>query len=172
MKKIAISVVLMCVGLFGAEKFTPLNVKTGLWESTTTTTMSGQLPLSDELLSKLTPEQRARFEARLKANSPDKTHTFTNRNCLTKEKLERGLFGPNEKECTETVLNSSSSKLEVKLACQSEGMKSEGTMLIEALGSESAKGSGNMTVTGGGHTMNSKTSFSAKWLGPSCGNVK
>jgi uncharacterized protein DUF3617 len=171
-KKILTSVVLMCAGVWAAERFTPLNVKTGLWESTTTTTMNGQLPLSDELLAKLTPEQRARFEARLKANSPDKTRTFTTRNCMTKEKLERGLFGPNEKECTETVLNSTSSKLEVRLTCQSEGMKSEGTMLIEALGSESAKGSGNMTVNGGGHTMTSKTSFSAKWLGPSCGNVK
>ncbi|PYV55544.1 MAG: hypothetical protein DMG97_25910 [Acidobacteria bacterium] len=37
---------------------------------------------------------------------------------------------------------------------------------------ESVKGSGHMTATAGGRTMNSDVSFTSKWLGASCGDVK
>src|SRR5689334_10995600 len=76
--------------LWGADKYQPLNVKLGLWETTSTITTKGQVPVSDEMLSRLTPEQRARVEERMKAQAGDRTTTHTYKSCLTKEKLERG----------------------------------------------------------------------------------
>lgn len=69
MKNIAMTILLASTLAFGQSKFQPLNVKTGLWESTTTSTTSGQMPLPSDMLAKLSPDQRARIEARMNANS-------------------------------------------------------------------------------------------------------
>ena len=81
MKKVAIAVMLFSSAAWAQAKFQPLNVKTGLWESTSTSTTVGQMPVPADLLAKLSPEQRAKFEARMKANSAPKTRTFTKKNC-------------------------------------------------------------------------------------------
>jgi hypothetical protein len=75
-------------------KVEPLNVKTGLWEATMTTTTSGAAPIPAELLSRLTPEQRAKMEegAKVKASFASKTRTITSKSCVTREQLEKG-FG-------------------------------------------------------------------------------
>jgi hypothetical protein len=129
------------------------------------------MPIPAELLAKLSPEQRAKIEARTKANSASKTRTFTSKSCETKEKLAEQPFN-DQKECKQTVVTSTGRRIEMKISCQYGDVKSAGTMNIEALSPESVKGSGQMTSNGGGHTMAINTTFSAKWLGPSCGNVK
>ena len=40
-----------------------LNVKTGLWQTTITNTVTGSMGLPPEIAARLTPAQRARFEA-------------------------------------------------------------------------------------------------------------
>ncbi len=166
-------ILLLSVPLWAGNTIQPLNVKVGLWETTTTTTMSGAVPIPDELLSKLTPEQRARVEERMKASSGEKSTTNTYKSCITKEKLEKGSDWGNkdDKECTQTVITSTSSKAEVHMACNISGGKGEGTIKMEALSPESVKGSGQMTINGGGHTMSSNSTFTSKWIGPACGNV-
>jgi len=169
--KIAIAVVLFASVALAQSKFQPLNVKPGLWESTTTSTTAGQMPVPAELLSKLTPEQRAKFEARMKSNSASRTNTFTHKSCETKEKLAEQPFD-DKQECKQTLLTSTSTAAEIRMSCQFGDVTSTGTMKIHVLSPESVKGSGQMTSNGGGHTMNVNTSFSAKWLGASCGSVK
>ena len=171
MKKVTIAVMLFSSAAWAQAKFQPLNVKTGLWESTSTSTTVGQMPVPADLLAKLSPEQRAKFEARMKANSAPKTRTFTKKNCETKEKLAEQPFS-NQEECKQTIVTSSSTRAEIKMSCQYGDVKSTGTMNIEALSPESVKGSGQMTSNGNGHMMTVNTNFSAKWLGPSCGDAK
>ncbi len=170
-KKVAVAVLLFSSAAWAQEKLQPLNVKTGLWESTSTTTTSGQMPIPAESLAKLSPEQRAKFEARMKANSAPKAHTFTKKSCETKGKLAEQPFN-DRKECKQTVVTSNAKNAEIKVSCQFDDVRSTGTMKIDVLNSESVKGSGQMTSNGGGHTMTLNTSFSAKWLGPSCGDIK
>ena len=55
----------------------PLNVKPGLWETTATYKRSGASPIPSEALAKLNPEQRARLEQRINANSSGSTNTVT-----------------------------------------------------------------------------------------------
>ncbi|HEY1242524.1 MAG TPA: hypothetical protein VGF16_18310, partial [Bryobacteraceae bacterium] len=74
---------------WGADDFKPMDVKTGLWESTMTNQMSGQMPIPAEALAKLTPEQRARIEQAMKARASQGPKTSTNRSCVTKEQLNK-----------------------------------------------------------------------------------
>jgi len=159
--------------IWAADKVQPLNVKTGLWEVTTTTTRSGEMPLPADLLAKLTPEQRAKMEETSKANSSELTRSTTRKSCLTKEKLETGAaFHEDRKSCGLTIVTSTSSKLETRVQCDVEGVKNVGTFQVEALSQESVKGAVHMTTSGGDHTLIMTSSFTANWIAPACGDVK
>lgn len=149
-------------------KLHPLNVKTGLWETTTTWTIGGEMPIPASMLNKLTPEQRARLEERMKANSAANTHTDTDKKCLTKEDLEKADFGAGKENCKQTIVTSTSAKAEGNFSCEVEGAKMSGTVEIEAIDQEHVKGSAHGTATGGGRTMTSSETFTSKWLAPAC----
>jgi hypothetical protein len=156
-----------------AAKLQPLNVKPGLWESTRTINRAGDLPIPAEMLNRLTPEQRARMEERMRAHSAAHTNTTTEKHCLTQEDLERDRMKLAEtKECTTTVLNSTSTTVKAKLACDQEGMHANGTLELVAADPEHVSGTYHSTVNADGHTMNVDGNWTSKWLGSSCGNVK
>jgi uncharacterized protein DUF3617 len=156
-----------------AAKLQSLNIKPGLWESTRTIKRTGALPIPAEMLSRLTPEQRARMEERMKANSATRTNTTTEKHCVTKEDLERDRLRLAEaNECTTTVLNSTSTSVKAKLVCDQEGMHATGTLELVAADPEHLNGSYRSTVNGDGHTMNVEGTWTSKWVGASCGNVK
>jgi len=91
---------------------------------------------------------------------------------MTKEKLEKAPFSDEQKNCTRTIVKSTSSEAEIKFQCDMQGMKANGTVHVEALTPESAKGTAQTTMTGGGRTMNTSGSFTSKWLGANCGDVQ
>jgi Protein of unknown function (DUF3617) len=153
-------------------KIQPLNVKPGLWETTTTHKTSGAPPIPQEALAKLTPEQRARLEERMRANSTGSTNTDTSKHCVTKEELEKADFGQGKGECTYTIQTSTSTQAKGKYSCNVEGMKVNGAVDITAPDSEHIKGSSQGSLSGNGRTMNVETTFSSKFLGASCGNLK
>lgn len=154
------------------DKILPLDVKLGLWEVTTAVTSSRQIPVPAEVLAKLTPEQRARIEERMKAGSSGTTKTTTRRQCLTKEQMDKGAtFGEERKSCTRTVLTSTSSRLDLRVECADHGRTSEGTLQIEALDSENVRGTAQSLLSVD-HTINSGSTFTARWVGPICSTPK
>ncbi len=159
---------------------TTLDLKTGEWETVTTTQSSGLAGLGampPGLLDKMPPEQRAAFEQRMKAaQSP---RTTTRRHCTTKEDLAKGFHPPNEREgCQYTIKTSTRAKQDMVVACQSDRMKTNGTFQVEAIDSGNVKGSMQMasTLTGAagnakelsGQTANMSFTFTSKWIGPVC----
>jgi hypothetical protein len=154
------------------KKWQPLNVKTGLWQSTRTWTTSGQMPIPEGMLDRLTPEQRARFEARMKANSSAKTHTADDKNCVTKEDLQRPPKFTESADCTWTLLESSDTRAKGNAICEVEGMKMTGNGVFLAPDQEHMTATIHLTSTGGGHSMTTDATIASKWLGSSCGNVK
>ncbi len=78
---------LFCTAGWAAD-MTPMNVKTGQCESTITSETSGQLPIPQEMLDKLTPEQRAKMEAAMKARGGQGDCTTTYKRCVTNEDLQ------------------------------------------------------------------------------------
>jgi hypothetical protein len=153
-------------------KLQPLNVKTGLWESTVTYSRAGQLPIPAGTLARLTPAQRARLEERAKANSGNST-TTTHQSCLKKEDLENPDFTDKQK-CTWTTLESSSIGAKGSATCDYPEMdaKLSGAGEIIAVDQEHVKGTMHMTGNAGGRSMNTDATFAAKWLGSSCANIK
>ncbi|HET7213925.1 MAG TPA: DUF3617 family protein [Terriglobia bacterium] len=153
--------------LLAAGKYQPLNVKLGTWETVATTTVSGAPPIPQEMLDKMTAEQRARFEAAMSKMASGTPKTRTSKSCLTKEKLEKDPFN-DKKSCTETVLTSTGSKMEIQEVCSEENAKLVSKVRIEATDSENAKGWVDSTVTGSGKTMNITGTFTSKWVGAAC----
>ncbi len=150
----------------GGRHRSAVNVKTGLWETTVTVERSGVPPIPAEVLARLTPEQRARLEERTGGKATVRKH------CLKREELDKPLaFGNDEKEkssCNRTIVTSSRSKQEFRIECTSGGMKQNGTVRIEAVDSENVKGSTQMSVANGTHTMNVNATFNGKWIGAAC----
>lgn len=154
-----------------SQQIQPLNIKPGLWETTITHNVTGAPPIPAEMLNRLTPEQRARMEERMRANSAAHTTSSTSRGCTTKEDLQKDKLHLG-KECTPTILASSSTMAKGKVSCESEGVKTTGSLEIEVLDQEHLKGSSHATVTTDGQVMNVDGTFTSKWVGPDCGTVK
>jgi hypothetical protein len=166
---ILVAIVVFSLTLFAADKITPLNVKEGLWEMTVTHSMTGMPAIPPDALAKMPPEQRARMEAMMKG-APS---TSVRKECITKEKLEKySAFDANRGNCTRTVITSTAGKLEMKFHCEEKQSSSDGTFLVEAMGSDSVKGTMHSVTNNNGRTMNMDFTINSKYLGPSCGDVK
>jgi hypothetical protein len=155
------------------RKIEPLNIKPGLWESTRTINRTGQLPIPAEMLNRLTPEQRARIEERMKSNSAAHTNTTTEKHCLTKEDLEKDpLKIAESKECSTTVLTSTATNVKAKFLCDQQGMQAAGTLELVAADPEHVTGSFHSSANGDGRAMEVEGTWRSKWLASSCGDVK
>ena len=168
-------IVFSSLALWAADKITPLNLKEGLWEMTSTHSMTGMPPIPADTLAKMPPEQRARMEAAMKQSGAGAPKTDVRRHCVTKEKLEKqSAFDDNRKDCTRTIVSSTGSKLEMKIHCEGKDqqMSMDGAFVVEVVSSDSAKGSMHAVSSGNGRTMNMDFTFSSKYLGPACGDVK
>ena len=157
--------------LYAADKITPLNIKEGLWEMTVTFSMTGMpaMPaIPPEALAKMPPEQRARIEGMMN-NKP-----IVQKECINKEKLEKAsAFSVNRGgECTRTVVNSTGGKIEMKIHCEGKQGPTDGTMVVEAIGSDATKGTMHLVSNASGRNINTDMIFISKYLGPVCGDVK
>jgi hypothetical protein len=164
---------LACTSVWAADDLKPLDVKLGLWETTNTFQSSGMPPMNipPDALARMTPDQRAKVESMMKNQGSPRT--TTTKSCMTPEKMKRSEMFYEQKQCTKTVVTSSSSRMEMRMHCTMEGgAKADGTVRVERINSESSKGSVQIVSTSGDHTMNMNSTFTSKWLGPDCGDVK
>lgn len=151
---------------FAADSITPLDVKLGQWETTSTVNSNLMSAIPQDILDKMPPDQRAKMEERLKASQGPKTSVT--QTCVKKEDIDKALaFGSDDKSCTRTVIASSRSKQEIRIECSRAGSKQTGTLRIEATGSDSIKGSLDLASTGA-HAMTLNSTFTGKWLGATC----
>ncbi len=178
MTKLSISLgtlAIACSFAIAASAQSSLNVKTGLWENTITTQMSGmpQMPqIPPDALARMTPDQRARVASAMGAGS-GQPHTY--KSCLTKEKLAQG-FRPDDKEaanCKTTMFNVSPGTMDRKEQCTTaQGGTIDASFHVEAHGSDETSGTMHMVITQQGRTITSDGTFHGKWLGSDCGDVK
>jgi hypothetical protein len=155
-----------------------LDVKTGEWEYTVTTQMTGlpapqQMPsIPPEQLAKMPPDQRAKIEAALQragAMSSGKPMTTTSRNCIKKDDLAKMIPNANkDQSCKFTLVSSSHAKQELKMDCDSNGGKQTGTVVVEALSPESTKFNFQIASNQDGHMMNMNINGTSRWLGAAC----
>ncbi len=167
---ISAAVCLSASTLFAQGKITPLDVKTGLWQSTVSTAVSGSLGVPPEIAAKMTPEQRARAEAMMKQRDAEgrRTHTTTTKHCVTEKDLQTNPFAQKPEaamKCVEHVLRSNGHEVEVRESCAEGTSKSDMHLTFHAVDSEHVTGKGDVTATMGGRTMHSEMNMAMKWLG-------
>jgi len=164
------------LGLMAADN--PLNLKEGLWEVTVTHSGSGMPGMSEDVLAKLPPEQRAKIEEMMKQRGASMNgNTTVVKSCVTKEKIAKGMaFGENRENCSHNIVNSSPSHVEIKMHCEENknGGKTtmDGTTSVDLIGSDNAKGSTHVVTNSNGKTMTTDLTFTSKYLGAACGDVK
>jgi len=151
------------------------DVKPGLWEVTTSPKISGQMPIPEEQLAKMPPEQRARVEQAMKAavGGAAKPHVY--RECMTPEKIARGFdLGktPDAGSCKRNVIKSSRNELQIHDECTRPEGKSTSDFHFNVSGGTQMNGTINVVMTNGSRTMTVDGTVSGKWLGADCGSVK
>ena len=173
---LTLALLLYPLASWGADELKPLDVKPGLWETTVTSQMTGMPPIPPEALARLTPEQRARMEEMMKQRGAQGPRTTTSKSCATREDINKmsSVFNDNSarQNCKSTVTRSSSSEQDIRLDCSQNSIQATMNVHLQAVDSENVKGSMQINASGGDNKMNTQTSFTAKWLGPDCGELK
>jgi hypothetical protein len=114
MKTVLVALVLTVLPLVGHAE--TLDIKTGAWEVTESTAMSGMM-IPKEALEKMPPEQRATVEASMHANAGSgKPHTI--RSCVTQQDIDRGqLMHSEEPNCKRRMITQNARHLELEEVC-------------------------------------------------------
>lgn len=179
--RLGFAVGLVAVATVWAVDPTPLDMKTGEWEFTTTMQMTGGMPagaatqmptIPPDVLAKMPPDQRAKAEAAMAQAgnmAAGKPMTTTGRNCVNKEDLTNfNPTGTDNRSCKITVVSSSRSHMELKTVCDSPENKSTGTITVDATSPESNKFSVVSQGTVNGRPMNMKVTGTGKWVSATC----
>jgi Protein of unknown function (DUF3617) len=160
----------MMTGFFEQPKF---NVKTGLWEQTTVSHNAGAPSLSDDMKSRLTPEQQKKIADAMAASSANAAQPHTTQVCMSQEKMDRGFTEEaNRPGCTQTVVTNTPTVLEVRAECSNPAGKMVITLHYKALNRETVTGKTHFEMTRAGQTTVSDGTIRGKWVSDSCGDVK
>ncbi len=162
----------LCVPVCQAQPVT-LNVRPGLWETTTSDQNSGVPPIPAEVLARMTPQQRVQFEKAMAAAVAHGNAPRVDKSCLTKKRLQRGFdTGKSnaERKCTRTIVSSTASTMDVREECTGGGSKHFSAHIhFKAPDPVTVNGTINVTISGGERTLTMKQVMHAKWLGADCG---
>jgi len=158
-----------------AADITKPNIKPGLWEVTTHPHISGQMPIPEEQLAKMTPEQRARFEAAMKSHATEGAKPRVYKECMTPEKIARGFDidrNGDDASCKRNVVSSSANELTLHDECSKPDRKTSMDVHFEVKSGTQMRGKIDVVMTSAGKTMKVNSTLEGKWLGASCGTVK
>ena len=172
---------LFCV-LSGTAFAENLNIKSGLWEWTTTTVVgvgfsADQRAEMEKALAQMPPEMRARAKAQMEGATKNAVTELAKprRTCLTTGDISkssalwdgaRGHVGT----CSLTIVKSTSSVREIREECSKAKDTMSSTERIFAPNPETLTVTMETTSHGGGTTATKdKCLTSGKWLGPECG---
>lgn len=145
------------------------NAKPGAWEMTTTTLVTS-MPVPPDVLAKMPPEQRAKFEAAMQARAGQtKPHVGTS--CVTQKELDqdRMFKSDGEDQCTKKIISKSANRLVLEKTCPAP-RASTSQMTMEAKTPESIVASIDMVRGGAGGKVH--VDIKGHWLGASCAGVK
>lgn len=110
----SVLVVLALTALPLASEAATFDIKTGAWEITLSTTMSG-MTIPKEAMAGMSPAQRAKIEASMQA-SQAKPHIH--RSCVTRQDLDRGqVMRSDQPNCKRTVITQDARHLEMEEVC-------------------------------------------------------
>jgi hypothetical protein len=173
---LSISVFIIVLGLLPGSMTTPcaladsFNVKTGSWEVTTTGVATGMM-IPPEMLDKMPPERRAKFEEAMRARS-GQPQTHASKRCITQKDLDQNNLikeeGEKDVDCTTKIVSQSPSKLVLERTCPAPHA-STSQISVQAKTPESVVASVDRTIEGSGKMH---ADIKGHWLGASCDDIK
>jgi hypothetical protein len=160
--------------LASAADVPQLNVKLGLWEIATHPQVNGSVPITDEQLAKLPPDQRAKFEAAMQAAVARGAQPRVFKECMTAEKRARGFdagSGQSKNNCQVTLVTNTASEFESHRECVTDDGKQSTSVHFQVVGPDHVSGTVNAVISHGTKTMTVNSTMEGKWLGANCGSV-
>jgi Protein of unknown function (DUF3617) len=158
-----------------AAEVPQLNVKLGLWEIATHPQVNGSLPITDDQLAKLPPDQRAKFEAAMQAAVARGAQPRLFKECMTAEKRSHGFDAGSDQSktnCQVTLVTNNANEFESHRECVSEDGKQSTSVHFRVVSPDHVAGTVNALISHGGKTMTVNSTMEGKWLGADCGTVK
>jgi len=148
---------------------TVLQFKPGLWEFIETPKVTGDTVISDAMMAKIPPGQRAQFlaETRKMMAQPQ-----TVRECMTQAKFNQRLFSTAGSGCTQTTVSNIASRIEVQTKCRDAGTQQGTDRTVAASSATNVTSAMHAVVAQHGKTMIVDTSETGRWLSADCGGVK
>ena len=165
LRLMAVTVVCSPVVSLAAER---LNVKLGLWEITSVTQFSGVVPLPKELTDKMTPEQRSKMAADMKAEAAKGPTRETSRDCITEKDLQQPFSSTNAKDCKQTLVNTTRTSQEARFVCEGE-TKGSGVLKVSTPTPDTMYGVIDLRMGQGADPFVIKGTLSGRWLSEDCG---
>jgi hypothetical protein len=164
----------VAIALAQAADVPQLNVKLGLWEISTHPQVNGELPITDEQLQKMQPEQRAKFQAAMQAAIARGAQPRVFKECMTAEKRSRGFNAGSDqsKNCQTKLVTNTPSEFESQHECASEDGKQSTSVHFRVVSSDHVSGTVNALISHGSKTMTVNSTMEGKWLGADCGSIK
>jgi hypothetical protein len=164
MKKRVLLAGVCALAISAAYATTPLNVKTGQWESTRITRIEGNT-IPKAALAQMPPERRAKIEQAMAARAAAKPAPKTSTSCLTEKERNDGGFAETDDDCKKTVVSATATHWETTLTCNRDGMTQTGHMTLDAPSSDRVIGKMELTTGEGGKIT---VDFTGKWVGANC----
>ena len=144
-KVILLAAISLAAIVMVAADIQPLDVKPGLWQVTTTTTIQGM-------------------------GAPQ---TRTYKSCAKKEDMNQYPFADHENNCKYKVLSSTGTHMEVSGTCMPpEGGKADFKIQLDVIDSENAQGSGQLILVSPQASMRGDYTGKGKWLSASCAGLQ
>lgn len=150
-----------------------ISTRTGAWEMTTTTNMSGMampaMAIPEDALAKLPPAQRARIEAAMGARA-GKSHSTTLKSCVTQKDLDenRLIKDDNDSHCTRKVISRSAKSVVLEQNCPAPQAH---TARVNMQFPSPTAMNGTIDISRpDGFKM--QMTMQGKWLGASCAGIK
>ena len=157
-----------CVFASGAAiaQFQTLNVKTGQWQMTVTSTVNATLPPEAQAaLARLPPAQQEALRSRF--GGAPQTRTYNS--CITPADLAKGPFQDPNQKCNWTIATSTASDLEMRATmCRTNDMIGDIDVKIHVIDSGNSTGTVQFNAAGNGQSVAGNSTLTGKWIGATC----
>ena len=164
MKQRILVSVMGVLALSAAYAATPLNVKTGQWETTKTTKVEG-VTIPKSVLDQMPADRREKVLKAMAARAAAKPVPETTMSCLTEKERTDGGFGETDADCKKTIVSATATRWETTLTCMRDGTTQTGHITLEAPSNNRVIGKMELTTGAGGKIT---ADFTGKWLSASC----
>lgn len=146
-------------------------IKPGLWEVRSDRQVDGRkAPPASDSMKNLSPEVRAKIEAKMKENGVALGTAGANRICLSKESLDAGRWQTRATSCKTEYSTRSAAAWKWHSACTQPESTSDGEAIFT--NAENYSVSTTSTHTFRGEPKTTQMTIRAKWIAADCGDLK